>query len=305
MRSNSFLAVSVLTATIASAQSPAEPPAPAVPARNPAIVENGVLNAASFATAGRPGHAVAPGSLVSIFGSELAPGLIQAGSIPLARSLGGITVQFVSGDCGGRIECVIEQVVAGGSANAPLLFVSGGQVNAQLPWDLAVHEPASVTVTRDGRSSAPRQFRVAPFSPGIFSFSGNGRGAGMVLNASDGSVAQTPGTVRGLTNRPARPGEIVLIYANGLGAVDPPVESGTASTDALRRTVTTPTVLIGGREAEVQFSGLAPQFVGVNQVNVVVPLGLLGSSRVPVQLRIGGITTSNLVTMAVDGPRRR
>jgi uncharacterized protein (TIGR03437 family) len=124
-------------------------------------------------------------------------------------------------------------------------------------------------------------------------------GPAVIVNASDGSVAQPDGTVPGVTNRPARPGEIVIMYANGLGPVEPAAVLGAASLDALRRTTTTPTVLIGGREAEVQFSGLTPQFVGVNQLNVVVPAGLAPAMAVPVQLRVGDITTTDLATMAI------
>jgi uncharacterized protein (TIGR03437 family) len=69
--------------------------------------------------------------------------------------------------------------------------------------------------------------------------------------------------------------------------------------DTLRRTDSVPTVLIGGREAEVVFSGLTPQFVGVNQLNVVVPSGLSAASAVPIQLRVGDITTTDLATMAI------
>jgi uncharacterized protein (TIGR03437 family) len=258
--------------------------AAAVSAQTPSVADSGVLNAASYVRAGNPGHAVAPGSLVAIFGSELAAGLTQADSIPLSTSLGGVTVRF-------------------NNTSAPLLFVSGGQINAQLPWDLlpagAETGTASVVVTRGTQSSAPVQLQVARASPGLFTFPGNGMGPAIIVNATDGSVAQAPDTVPGVTNRPARSGEVVIMYANGLGPVDPAAVLGAASQDTLRRTTTVPTVLIGGREAEVQFSGLAPQFVGVNQLNVVVPPGLAPAMAVPVQLRVGGITTTDLATMAI------
>ena len=62
-----------------------------------------------------------------------------------------------------------------------------------------------------------------------------------------------------------------------------------------------PTVLIGGVEAQVPFSGLAPEFVGVNQLNVVVPSGVM-PGVVPIQLRMGGITTTDQVTIAIRAP---
>jgi uncharacterized protein (TIGR03437 family) len=264
--------VSVWMAGIASAQTPS-------------VAENGVLNSASYAVAGRPGHAVAPGSLVAIFGSDLAAGLTLADSIPLSTSIAGVTVRM-------------------NNTNAPLTFVSSGQVNAQLPWDAlppnTENGTATVVVTRGGQQSSARQFQVARYSPGIFTFPGNGMGPAIIVNASDGSVAQPPGTVPGgFAHRPSSPGEAIIIYANGLGPVDPPARLGDSSTDVLRRTVTTPVVMIGGREATVVFSGLAPEFVGVNQINAVVPAGLSPAMAVPVQLMIGGIITTDLATMAI------
>ena len=97
-------------------------------------------------------------------------------------------------------------------------------------------------------------------------------------------------------------GSTIIIYANGLGAVNVPVASGSNTADALRTNTTTPEVLIGGRNAQVAFSGLAPEFVGVNQLNVVVPEGVTPGDAVPLQLRVGGITTTNRVTIAVRAP---
>ena len=250
----------------------------------PSVSENGVLNAASFAAAGQPGHAVAPGSLVSIFGSQLASGQVVAGTAPLSPSLSGVTVTI-------------------GSMQAPIQFVSPGQINAQLPWNLLAPNAetggAALVVNRQGALSAPRNVQLARVSPGIYTLPGTGIGPAVVVNSSDGSVAQPPGSVPGAVSRPARPGEAIIIYANGLGPVDRPIADGAASLDALRRTLVVPIVLIGNREAEVLFSGLAPQFPGVNQVNVVVPQGVQAGGSVPLQLRVAGITTSDQVTIAV------
>jgi uncharacterized protein (TIGR03437 family) len=67
----------------------------------------------------------------------------------------------------------------------------------------------------------------------------------------------------------------------------------------LRYSTTVPTVLIGGREAQVLYSGLSPQFPAVNQLNIVVPDGLAPGNQVPLQLRIGGVTTSEQITIAI------
>jgi len=240
-----------------------------------------VVNAASYAA----DQAVTPGSLVAIFGTELAAGLAQAGTIPLSNTLAGVSVSF-------------------NNIPAPILFVSQGQINAQLPWNVlpvpGAAGTADVVVQRGNASSQARQVRVGPFSPGIFSVQfGVGQGIAVNLN---GSLAAPAGSIPGLATEPARIGSTIFIYANGLGAVNVPVANGYNSADALRTNTTTPEVLIGGRNAQVAFSGLAPEFAGVNQLNVVVPEGVTPGDAVPLQLRVGGITTTDRVTIAVRAP---
>jgi len=100
-------------------------------------------------------------------------------------------------------------------------------------------------------------------------------------------------------SRPAKAGEFLSIYCTGLGltsnapALGQPTASSPLSTTAL-----TPVVTIGGVNAKVIFSGLAPGFVGLNQVNVQVPDGVAPGDAVPVVLTIGGVT-SNTVTIAI------
>jgi uncharacterized protein (TIGR03437 family) len=89
-----------------------------------------------------------------------------------------------------------------------------------------------------------------------------------------------------------------MVLATGLGVVNPPGRDGQASLDAQRRTLARPVVLIGGMQAEVLFSGLAPQFAGVYQLNVVVPPVTLGD-QVPIQIRLGDITSTEQTTIAV------
>jgi uncharacterized protein (TIGR03437 family) len=94
-------------------------------------------------------------------------------------------------------------------------------------------------------------------------------------------------------------GDTLAILATGLGAVTPTVADSAASLDALRHTVATPIVLVNGKQAQVPFSGLAPQFPGINQVNIIVPSGASGAS-VPLQIQMNGITSTNQVTIAVN-----
>ena len=266
-----YLTILVLVAAVAGyAQNAGNPPA---------VSGGGVVNAASFA-AGQP---VTPGSLVSIFGSNLASGTAVADSIPLSSSLSNVSVTF-------------------NNVPAPLLFVSTGQINAQLPWDVlagAASGTANVVVTSGGTSSAPVTLPVGQFSPGIFAID-FGVGQAIAIN-SDGSLAAPAGSIPGIPTHPAKIGDptSVIILATGLGALDSTPANGANSLDALRRNITTPVVLVGGQQAQVLFSGASPQFVGVNQINVVLPAGTPTGDKVSLQLQVGGITTTAQVTMAV------
>jgi uncharacterized protein (TIGR03437 family) len=244
-------------------------------AQTPAVSAGGVSNAASGITP------VAPGSLVSIYGSNLASGLTQADSIPLSTSLGGVSVTF-------------------NGVPAPLLFVSSGQINAQLPWNVlpsGTVGAANIVVTRGNQVSAAQSLQVGPFSPGIFAI-GN---IAVAINP-DGSVAAPVGSIPGVTTRPAKTGDPggLVILCTGLGAVDPPAATGADSLDKLRTATTFPTVLVGGKVAQVLWAGMSPQFVGVNQVNVVVPSDAPTGDAVSLQLSLGGATSSAAVTIAVS-----
>lgn len=236
----------------------------------PSTGSGGIVNAAGF-TAGAP---VAPGSLVAVFGSFQLIGSAAAQSTPLPDSLLGLSLQ------------------SGAGTAAPLLYVSPGQVNLQLPWELSGTSETTLAAALFGQPGAPQPLRVAPFAPGIFTANAQGAAQGAILDSSyrlvDPSNPATPGTT------------IVLIYCTGLGAVTAPPPTGTpAPMNALIDTTTKPVVTIGGAEADVLFSGLAPGSVGLYQVNARVPAGLGAGNAVPVVLSIGG-ATSNTVTIAVQ-----
>lgn len=251
-------------------------------AQSPTIAAGGILNGASFAK----GQPITPGSLITIFGTQLASRTAQADTIPLSTSLGGVTVTFVSDS----------KKIA-----APLLFVNpdpNSQINAQIPWDLVPAGSTStvnVIVNRNGVDSAPAPVTVGPFSPGVFA--SNGRA--IAVNNSDSTLAWPSGVVAGLNTHPAKVGDVIIVYATGLGAVNSPIENGQASKDKLRQTLVKPVVLVGGISANVLFSGLTPQFVGVNQLNVTIPNAAAGSN-VPLQIQVGGITSPDTVTIAVS-----
>jgi uncharacterized protein (TIGR03437 family) len=247
-------------------------------AQSPSVASGGVLNAASFDKS----MPVTPGSLISIFGSNLAATTALADSIPLSTVLGGVNVKI-------------------NGVDAPLTGVfhtaTGDQVNAQLPWNVQPGD-AQVVVTSGGVASPQQALKVGQFSPGIFSVQ-FGVGQAIAINL-DGSLAAPSGSIPGLATHPAKAGDTVIILATGLGPVSPTVASGANTVDGLRTTTTMPSVLVGGVSAPVDFSGLSPQFVGVNQVNIRIPSGVAAGNTVPLQISMGGLTSTNQVTIAIQ-----
>ena len=243
----------------------------------PTVAAGGVLNAASF-TKGQP---VTLGSFVAIFGSGFGSGGVTS-TLPWPTSLGGTSVTM-------------------NGIAAPLYAVTDTQINAQVPFETLAGQtsgPVNVVVQRGGQNSPPVSFQVVPFAPGIFSIAGNGLGLANAINP-DGALAAPSGSVPPYAAHPATPGGVIIVLATGLGAVDTPLGSGQASTDALRRTTTIPTVLVGGIPAQVAFSGLSPQFPAVNQLNITLPPGVATGASVPLQLSVGGITTSAQLNIAI------
>jgi uncharacterized protein (TIGR03437 family) len=160
---------------------------------------------------------------------------------------------------------------------------------------------AQVTVTHGGQASAPVSFNVISAAPGIFAVS-YGVGQAIAYGNSDGQLAAPVGSIAGLTTHPAKIGDptTLAILATGLGAVDPPVTTGSAVTDGLvHRTLVNPTVTVGGVEAQLVFSGIQPQFPGVYQINIIIAQGTPTGDKIPLQVTMNGITTTDQVTIAV------
>ena len=232
----------------------------------PIVGPNAVVNAASYST----DATLSPGSLASLFGANLAPSIAGATTLPLPTTLGGV------------------QVLVNGVA-APLLYVSPAQINFQIPYE-ALGSNATVVVVSNNIQGISNILKLGMQLPGIFSRTANGQGAGAILNADNSANSAA---------NPAAAGSVIQIYATGLGATNPPAVSGQpGSATRLNNVVNTPAVFIGGVQADVQFAGLAPGFVGLYQVNAVVPAATPPRSDVTVQIQANG-QNSNTVTIAV------
>ena len=224
----------------------------------PAPVLNGAVSGASFAG----GIALAPSSIISLFGQNLANGTAPAPALPLGTTLAGATVLMAGNEI-------------------PLIYSSSGQINAVVPVGINVDTNHQIVVQRDNTLSLPLAVDIGPAEPAIFAYPapGDPTAQGAIVNAVTNLVAH-PGT-------PVGAGDVIAIYCTGLGAVDKTVPDGTgAPASPLANTVVIPTVTIGGQPAKVMFSGLAPGFVGFYQIDAVVPAGVTPGNQVPVVVSI-------------------
>src|ERR1017187_7623481 len=213
----------------------------------PTINSGGIVNNASYTITST---SVATGSLASIFGSNLSDG-----TVCVPDNCG------PSFDSNGKVIPIMSgaQVTFNGIA-APILSTPGnGQLNIQIPVELAGAASATVQVTVNGQSSAPSTVSLAPLSPGLISINSSGAGQGAILNDKDANVG-IQSLVAPASNfpnaHPATAGDVIEIYGTGLGAVTPTVATGTRP-QGLSQTITLPIVTIGGIPATGSFSGLA------------------------------------------------
>jgi uncharacterized protein (TIGR03437 family) len=165
-----------------------------------------------------------------------------------------------------------------------MFYASPVQLGIQIPADLPAGSQATLQVTVDGQASPPANISIGDVSPGIFTT--GAAGAGVITHAN--------GTLVNAAN-PAVAGETVILYATGLGQVNPFVPTGELPKDSAT-TVATPIVMIDGMQAEMKFSGIASCCVGLNQINVVVPSNVHPGANVPVVLSVG-TRQSNTATM--------
>ena len=229
--------------------------------RYPAIRPNGVVNAASQQT----GAGLAPGSYISIYGSNFATATQAARTLSLPVVLSTVSVSFEGG---------------GISLPGHIHFVSPGQINVQIPWEFEGQTSVQMKVTFDYLPSSIYTVPLAAQSPGVF------------------LVGDTPAVQDSSFNlitasNPAKRGQGIVIYANGLGPVDKrPVSGDPTSNTGLTSTMTIPVVTIGGVRADVIFSGLTPGIVGLYQINVVVPASAPTGSQ-PLVVSVNGVNSNS------------
>jgi uncharacterized protein (TIGR03437 family) len=218
-----------------------------------------IVNAADFS------QPVAPGGLVTVLGSDLSPISQSSRQIPLPTALGDscLTVNGVP---------------------VPVLYVSPRQINAQLPFSvegsttLVLRTPSGVSDNHNVtiQTAAPSVFRSGVAGPQV--------DVPTVVRANNNQVVT-------LSN-PVHHGDVLTIYATGLGRTNPAVETGVpAPSSPPASALIPPTVTIGGVPVEVLFAGLTPGEVGLYQINVRVGGGVPRGMSMPLAISQGGVAT--------------
>jgi len=209
----------------------------------------GVTDSATY------GSRVAPGSLASIFGLNLAAQTESVTNFPLPASLGGATVTI-------------------GNVSAPLLYVSATQINFQVPSSLSAGT-SKLIVNGPGGASSAFTVTITSSAPGIYQ------------NGINRAVAQNENGSLNASNTPAASGSVITVYLTGIGAVNNAVSDGQpAPTSPISSANATFSATIGASSATVQFLGLTPGFAGLAQCNILVPT--LPTGDYPLTITVGG-----------------
>lgn len=240
-----------------------------VTAPTPAITT--IVNGASFL-----GGGVSPGEFITLMGTSLGP------LTPLGPAL----------DSTGKVATTLGNVqVFFSSTPAPLTYVSSGQINCIVPYEVNGLSTVPVKVVFLSQPSNVITLNVQSSAPGIFSATGTGTGQGSILNQN--FIPNSAGS-------PAAKGSIVQIYMTGEGVTSPPGTTGAITANATTVPVLPIAVMIGGQPATVVFAGEAPGLVaGVLQINVMIP-PTVSSGANQVSVTIGSNTSQPNLTVAVQ-----
>jgi uncharacterized protein (TIGR03437 family) len=240
-----------------------------------------VVNAATY----QASVPVAQGSLATLFGGGVASDTVTVSATTWPKTAAN------------------RQLVVNDDLQAPIYYIGPTQVNFQVPSNAPLGSVRIAVRTADtGELVAGGSLLVSSAAPGIFTANQSGTGQAAVLN-QDFSINSA--------SNPAPAGSTISIYGTGQGQVSPAVIDGTAAgSSPLSNTIAVPTtsgttclnsqpsmcVAVGSSFGDVKYSGLAPGFIGLWQINVLIPPGTTGV--VPVRVVING-TPSNTVTIAV------
>jgi len=205
----------------------------------PVLFKNGTVNVFNRVSGG----ALAPGTIVEVYGTGLASSTATPGVLPLPNIFNGTIVVI-------------------GGFQVPLYYLSDGQLDAEIAVDLPANQQHVIVVSANGALTLPDQIDVVPVQLGVAAYTD---GHAIAQHGADFSYVTA--------SSPAKPSEVLVIYLSGMGPTNPAVKSGDPAPGAepLARVTLPPTVMVDGQNAIVGFAGLSPGFVGLYQVNFTVP----------------------------------
>ena len=250
----------------------------AVAAAPPAVSSGGVVSASAFGEF----PAAAPGSWIEIYGTNLAADArgwtgADFNGVNAPTSLGGTSVTI-------------------GGLPAYLDYISPTQVNAQVP-DVAAGSQPLVVKTAAG-SSAAYPLTIQSVEPGFLAPANFKVNGAQYVVAFDGSNYVAPaGSIAGGTSAPAKPGDLIVMYGVGFGPVSPAIPEGQIVQE--QNALPSLNISIDGAPATVKYAGLAPNYVGLYQFNVVVP-AIAASNAAPVTFTVGGVAGTQTLYLAVN-----
>jgi len=231
---------------------------------------------------------VAPGSWVEIYGSNLAPDTRQWASSDFAGNNAPTVLDGVQVNIGGQ------------KAFLDYISATPGQINAQLPSNIAMGGALQLTVTNANGTSAPYNITVNTAEPGLLapsSFLIGGKQYVVALLPDGATYILPPGSIPGVTSRQASPGDTVTMYGIGFGTVTPNVPAGEIVTQSNQLSQSLQ-ILFGQTLAQVSYAGLAPGFVGLYQFDVMVPT-VPDNDLVPLTFNLGGVAGAQTLYIAV------
>lgn len=227
----------------------------------------GIVNAGSYApfTAG-----IAPGELLTLYGSNLAAGTQVASGVPFPTTLGQVQVLI-------------------NSIPAPIYYVTATQISVIVPYGVTTSIANVQVFNNNVQSNAVSAF-VNQTAPGVLTQSQNGIGYGDAVH-QDGTLVNA--------QNPAQIGETLSLFVTGLGAVSPTIPDGAAGpTNPLATAASAIAAYVGGVKATVTYAGLAPQLAGLYQINFTVPTGVTAGDNNLDVAGSDGYTSECLIAIA-------
>jgi uncharacterized protein (TIGR03437 family) len=173
-----------------------------------------------------------------------------------------------------------------GDRQLPLIYVSPGQINAQIPFDTPVDSELPLVIQNGQQLSPPITLTIVAAAPGLFT---SADGQAIVANASQNNSLVT-------ADAPAQAGDVLIFYGTGLGPVEGGAPTGDAAPSAAVA-IAPVSMSIGGQAAAVAYAGLTPGLIGLYQINVTVPTGAGTGAAVPVVVTQGGVDARAAVAL--------